>query len=304
MAGRRSRHARSRWCDMSEAVDRVMAGPERRSRIMSEQEKSVTAYHEAGHALVGHLLPTPTRCTRCRSWPAVEALGWTQYLPTEDRYSHTDRGARRPARRVHGRAVGRGAGVRRAHHGRRRRHRPRDPPRPRDGHRVRHERRARAPAARRSPTRSRMRLRDPPSGTLSLRRRSRRRSTPRSSDCSTTPITRHVELIEQHRGMLDRLAARLIEIETLDEDELAVDPRIHHDQRSRVTNDLNTHRSAHRARGRGRRPRPGSSHGRCARCSSRSARTPTATASATPRPVSPACSPRRAAASTPTRAHT
>ncbi len=44
--------------EVSEAIDRVMSGPERRSIVMSEKEKAVTAFHEAGHALVGHVLPT------------------------------------------------------------------------------------------------------------------------------------------------------------------------------------------------------------------------------------------------------
>ena len=59
--------------ELEEAIDRVMAGPERKSRIMSEQEKLTIAYHEGGHTLVGHVLEAPTRSTRSRSSPRAGA---------------------------------------------------------------------------------------------------------------------------------------------------------------------------------------------------------------------------------------
>src|SRR5688572_32003367 len=50
-----------------ESIDRVMAGPQRRTRLMSDKEKKVTAYHEAGHALVAHALPKDRKSTRLNS---------------------------------------------------------------------------------------------------------------------------------------------------------------------------------------------------------------------------------------------
>ncbi|MBI2705767.1 MAG: ATP-dependent zinc metalloprotease FtsH [Actinobacteria bacterium] len=70
---------------LEEAIDRVMAGPERKSKIMSEKEKRVIAYHEAGHALVGHVLPNTDPIHKVSIIARGRALGWTLALPTEDR---------------------------------------------------------------------------------------------------------------------------------------------------------------------------------------------------------------------------
>ena len=75
--------------DVNEAVDRVMAGPERKSRIMSDREKSITAYHEGGHALVGHLTPDADPIHKVSIVARGRALGWTLALPVEDRQSHS-----------------------------------------------------------------------------------------------------------------------------------------------------------------------------------------------------------------------
>ena len=72
--------------DLEDAVDKVVAGPERRSRILSEQERKVVAYHEAGHALVGWALPCADPIHKVTIIPRGRALGFTQALPTEDRY--------------------------------------------------------------------------------------------------------------------------------------------------------------------------------------------------------------------------
>jgi len=74
---------------MEEAVDRVMAGPERKSRIISDQEKRVIAYHEGGHALVGHALPDADPIHKVSIIARGRALGWTLALPTEDKYLTT-----------------------------------------------------------------------------------------------------------------------------------------------------------------------------------------------------------------------
>jgi cell division protease FtsH len=71
---------------LEEAIDRVMAGPERKSRIISEEEKRVIAYHEGGHALVGHALPNADPIHKISIIARGQALGWTLALPTEDKY--------------------------------------------------------------------------------------------------------------------------------------------------------------------------------------------------------------------------
>ncbi|MGH9149151.1 MAG: ATP-dependent zinc metalloprotease FtsH, partial [Acidimicrobiales bacterium] len=71
---------------MEEAIDRVIAGPERRTRVMSDKEKRVIAYHEGGHALVGHVLPHADPIHKVSIVARGRALGWTLALPTEDKY--------------------------------------------------------------------------------------------------------------------------------------------------------------------------------------------------------------------------
>ena len=74
---------------IDEAIDRVMAGPQRKSRIMSDDERRVTAYHEAGHALVAHALPHTDPVHKITIMPRGRALGYTMVLPDDDRYSTT-----------------------------------------------------------------------------------------------------------------------------------------------------------------------------------------------------------------------
>jgi cell division protease FtsH len=74
---------------MEDAIDRVIAGPERKSRVISDQEKAVIAYHEAGHALVGHVLPNTDPIHKVSIIARGRALGWTLALPTEDKHMQT-----------------------------------------------------------------------------------------------------------------------------------------------------------------------------------------------------------------------
>ena len=74
---------------LDEAIDRVMAGPQRKSRLMSEEERRVTAYHEAGHALVAHALPHTDPVHKITIMPRGRALGYTMVLPDDDKYSTT-----------------------------------------------------------------------------------------------------------------------------------------------------------------------------------------------------------------------
>ncbi|MDQ3612149.1 MAG: ATP-dependent zinc metalloprotease FtsH, partial [Actinomycetota bacterium] len=74
---------------LEESIDRVMAGPQRRTRLMSDKEKKVTAYHEAGHALVAHALPNTDPVHKITILPRGRALGYTMVLPLEDKYSQS-----------------------------------------------------------------------------------------------------------------------------------------------------------------------------------------------------------------------
>ena len=73
------------------AKDKIMMGAERKSMVMSEAEKRNTAYHEAGHAIVGRLLPEHDPVYKVSIIPRGRALGVTMFLPEEDRYSHSRR---------------------------------------------------------------------------------------------------------------------------------------------------------------------------------------------------------------------
>ena len=75
--------------EMEEAVDRVIAGPERKSRIISPKEKEITAYHEGGHALVGRLLPHADPVHKISIVARGSMGGYTRFLPIEDRYLWT-----------------------------------------------------------------------------------------------------------------------------------------------------------------------------------------------------------------------
>lgn len=72
--------------EMEEAIDRVVAGPARKSRIISEREKSITAYHEVGHALVARMLRNTDPVHKVSIVARGQAGGFTMLLPTEDRY--------------------------------------------------------------------------------------------------------------------------------------------------------------------------------------------------------------------------
>jgi cell division protease FtsH len=74
---------------LDEAIDRVIAGPQRSSRLMSEKEKLITAYHEGGHALVAAALPGTDPVHKITILPRGRALGYTMVLPDEDKYSQT-----------------------------------------------------------------------------------------------------------------------------------------------------------------------------------------------------------------------
>jgi cell division protease FtsH len=71
--------------ELEEAIDRVIAGPERRSKVMTDEEKKLTAYHEGGHALVGHALPHADPVHKVTIIPRGRAGGYTRSLPLQDK---------------------------------------------------------------------------------------------------------------------------------------------------------------------------------------------------------------------------
>lgn len=75
--------------EFDKAKDKIMMGTERRSMVMSEKEKTMTAYHEAGHAIVGKLVPEHDPVYKVSIIPRGRALGVTMYLPEQDRVSHS-----------------------------------------------------------------------------------------------------------------------------------------------------------------------------------------------------------------------
>jgi cell division protease FtsH len=83
-----ARHGKKRvsMSELEQAIERVIAGPERKTRVMSEREKTIVAYHEAGHALIAHYLPNTNPVHKISIVSRGRALGYTITLPTEDKY--------------------------------------------------------------------------------------------------------------------------------------------------------------------------------------------------------------------------
>ncbi|WP_163327954.1 ATP-dependent zinc metalloprotease FtsH [Desulfurobacterium thermolithotrophum] len=85
----RKNHGKITMEDFEEAKDKVTMGIERKSMVLSEEEKVTTAYHEAGHTLIAKLLPNADKVHKVTIIPRGKALGITQQLPEEDRYTYT-----------------------------------------------------------------------------------------------------------------------------------------------------------------------------------------------------------------------
>jgi cell division protease FtsH len=83
----RARHETVSQADFNEAIERVVAGLEKKSRVLNEKEKKIVAYHEVGHAIVGALMPGGSKVAKISIVPrGMAALGYTLQLPTEDRF--------------------------------------------------------------------------------------------------------------------------------------------------------------------------------------------------------------------------
>ena len=80
--------------DFAESIDRVIAGPARKSRVITDRDKEVTAYHEAGHALVGHLLPSAEPVAKISIVSRGQMGGYTKSIPDEESYYMTLKQAR------------------------------------------------------------------------------------------------------------------------------------------------------------------------------------------------------------------
>ncbi len=90
LAARRGKEAIT-TIELEEAIDRVVAGPERRTRLISDREKRIIAYHEGGHALVAYVLPNSDPVHKITIIPRGQALGYTMTLPMEDKFLATRR---------------------------------------------------------------------------------------------------------------------------------------------------------------------------------------------------------------------
>lgn len=88
LAARRNRSTIGMF-EIEEAIDRLIAGPQRKSRVMSDQEKRVTAYHEIGHALVAHMLKRADPVYKVTILPRGQMGGYTRLQPPEDRHLYT-----------------------------------------------------------------------------------------------------------------------------------------------------------------------------------------------------------------------
>ena len=88
LAARHGKHVIT-TAEMDEAIDRAIAGPQRKSRVLTSHERRLTAYHEAGHALLGLVLPDADLPQRVTILPRGMALGYVTALPAEDRHTHT-----------------------------------------------------------------------------------------------------------------------------------------------------------------------------------------------------------------------
>ena len=183
--------------ELEEGVMRVIAGPEKKTRLLSEHERKVTAYHEMGHALVGHYLPhcDPVHKISIISRGAGARLH--DFAARRGQVPDHEIGAHGPARDDARRACSRGARLPRGHNRRCERHREGDLDLEAHGHALRHEREARAPDARPEPRhavprprhglRARLLRGDGP--------RDRRRDSPRhrggSRACTRSPARAH-----------------------------------------------------------------------------------------------------------------
>ena len=193
--------------EIEEAVDRVMAGPERKCRVMDEEERRLIAYHEGGHAMVAHVLPNTDEVHKITVIPRGRALGYTLTLPEQDKFLMTREQLRDELAMLMGGRVAEEIVAGDVTTGARQRHRAGDEDRAPDGHRVRHV------ATRSVPGRSaRSRARSSSAATGDPRP-----TTPTPSRSRSTQEVRQLideahdvalDILTENRAKLDALAAR------------------------------------------------------------------------------------------------
>ena len=167
--------------ELEEGIMRVIAGPEKRTRLFSEEERKITAYHEMGHALVGHYLEHTDEVHKISIISRGQALGYTISLPARGPVPDDEVGADGPAGDDARRPRGGGARLPRGHHRRRQRPREGDVDGEADDHALRDEREARPARPRPQPRHAVPRPRDGRRAGLLRgdRARDRRRDPPR-----------------------------------------------------------------------------------------------------------------------------
>ena len=194
---------------------RVIAGPEKKTRVMSEKERLVTAYHEMGHAIVGHMLPNTRPGAQDLDHRTRPGARLHDLAPRRGQVPHHPRRARRHDGDDPRRPGGRGDRLRRDHHRRLQRPREGDRDRQADGDALRDVRAARPARLRPRPLACRSSAASsPPSPTTPTR--SRARSTTRSAASSRRPTRRAKDILVEHREQLDRISKILLERETID----------------------------------------------------------------------------------------
>ena len=204
--------------DLEEGIMRVIAGPEKKARLLSEKEQRITAYHEMGHALVGHFLENTNPIHKITIVSRGQALGLTISLPTEDRYMQTKQALHGGDRDDARRSRGGGARLQRGHDRRRERHREGHAHRQADGDALRDEREARPARARPQHATCRSsaaRWATSPTTPTS----SRARSTTRCAGSSRTATSSRCSVLREHLDDLHRISQILIERETIDKDQ-------------------------------------------------------------------------------------
>ena len=204
--------------ELEEGIMRVIAGPEKKTRLLSEKERLITAYHEMGHALVGHFLPNCDPVHKISVISRGQALGYTISMPSEDKFLTTKAALHGHARHDARWSRGGGARVRRGHHRRRERHREGHRQLEEHGDALGHEREARPARARRPPRPAVPRAASSVTRPTT-RRRSPARSTTRSAASSRRRTTAPARCSRAHVEELHRLSKILLEVETIDRDQ-------------------------------------------------------------------------------------